>query len=113
MVCVGIVLYIALCASVIQVKDFPSLWSNLTNDSQLSHATYSISIRENSTGNLIFASNKDLGLAPASNLQMITSTAALHYLGPDYQYKTLLQYSGILDDYGDLDGYIYIQGSLI
>ncbi|CAF1136563.1 unnamed protein product [Rotaria sordida] len=51
---------------------------------------------------------KDNGMSIA---EIEDSAAAFHYLGPDYQYETLLQYSGILDDYGDLDGYIYIVGS--
>jgi D-alanyl-D-alanine carboxypeptidase/D-alanyl-D-alanine-endopeptidase (penicillin-binding protein 4) len=63
------------------------------------------------TGSILFEHAKDVGLAPASTLKTITAAAALHYLGPDYTYETLLQYSGKIDTTtGFLDGYIYIVG---
>lgn len=96
--------------SVIQADNFPAAWKNFTNDPQLSHASYSITILDNSTGTAIFSYNKNVGLATASTLKTITGAAALHYLGPDYQYETLLQYTGTLDEGGNLDGYIYIVG---
>ncbi|CAF1017617.1 unnamed protein product [Adineta steineri] len=102
--------FIAYTTNIIEANNFSTAWANFTNDSQLSHATYSMTILDNKTGNIVFASNKDVGLAPASTLKTITGAAALHYLGSDYRYETLLQYSGILDDYGTLDGYIYIVG---
>jgi len=63
------------------------------------------------TNSILFEYNKDVGLLPASTLKTITAAAALHYLGPDYTYETLLQYSGNIDTTtGFLDGYIYIVG---
>ncbi len=92
--------------------NFSIAWTNFTKDPQLSHATYSITILDNSTGNIIFSFNKDVGLAPASTLKTVTGSAAFHYLGTDYRYKTLLQYSGTINPFGVLDGYIYIVGKL-
>lgn len=69
-----------------------------------------MTILDNSTGNIIFSFNKDVGLAPASTMKTVTGAAAFHYLGPTYRYKTLLQYSGNIDPQGKLDGYIYIVG---
>ena len=43
-------------------------------------------------------------------MKTVTGAAAFHYLGPDYRYKTLLQYSGTIDPQGKLDGYVYIVG---
>jgi D-alanyl-D-alanine carboxypeptidase/D-alanyl-D-alanine-endopeptidase (penicillin-binding protein 4) len=94
----------------IQGNNFTDAWANFTRDSQLSHATYSITILDNSTGSEMFLWNKEVGVAPASTLKTVTSAAALHYLGPNYQYETLLQYSGILNDHGVLDSYIHIVG---
>ena len=63
------------------------------------------------TGSILFEHNKDVGLAPASSMKTITAAAALHYLGPDFIYETLLEYSGQIDSTtGYLDGYIYIVG---
>ena len=39
-------------------------------------------------GQILFARNKDTKLVPASILKIFTSLVALHYLGPDYRFKT-------------------------
>ncbi|CAF2345056.1 unnamed protein product [Rotaria sp. Silwood2] len=98
-------------ANLIRNTNFSTVWTNFTQDLQLSHATYSITILDNSTGNIIFSFNKDVGLAPASTLKTVTGAAALHYLGTDYRYKTFLEYSGRINSFGFLNGYIYIVGS--
>ena len=69
-----------------------------------------MTILDNSTGETIFSFNTDVGVAPASTMKTVTAAAAFHHLGPDYRYKTLLQYSGTIDTHGVLDGYIYIVG---
>jgi serine-type D-Ala-D-Ala carboxypeptidase/endopeptidase (penicillin-binding protein 4) len=89
---------------------FSIAWQNFTQDSQLAHATYSITILDSSTGDTIFSFNQDVGLSPASTLKTVTGAAAFHYLGADYQYRTLLQYSGSINASGYLNGYIYIVG---
>ncbi|CAF3339678.1 unnamed protein product [Rotaria sp. Silwood1] len=91
--------------------NFSTAWANFIQDPQLSYATYSITILDNSTGNITFSFNKDVGLAPASTLKTVTGAAALHYLGKDYRYKTLLEYSGKINSFGILNGYIYIVGN--
>lgn len=45
-------------------------------------------------------------------MKIVTGSAAFHYLGTEYRYKTLLQYSGAINRFGILDGYIYIVGEL-
>jgi D-alanyl-D-alanine carboxypeptidase/D-alanyl-D-alanine-endopeptidase (penicillin-binding protein 4) len=42
----------------------------------------------NPQGQILFAKNKDTKLVPASILKIFTSLVALHYLGPDYRFKT-------------------------
>ncbi|CAF0827281.1 unnamed protein product [Adineta ricciae] len=91
--------------------NFSTAWSHFMQDPQLSYATFSLTILDNSTGNIIFSHNENLGLAPASTLKTVTGAAALHYLGTDYRYKTILQYSGNINSFGILNGYIYIVGS--
>ena len=90
---------------------FSPAWTNFTRDPQLSHATYSITILDNSTGNTLFAFNENVGLSPASTMKTVTGAAAFHYLGADYRYRTLLQYSGAILMDGLLDGHIYINGN--
>lgn len=43
------------------------------------------------SGRVIFSYNPGLLLMPGSNLKIITSAAALHYLGNDYRFKTELR----------------------
>ncbi len=70
-----------------------------------------MTILDSRTGSILFEHAKNVGLLPASNIKTITAAAALHYLGPDFTYETLLQYSGEIDTTtGFLDGYIYIVG---
>ncbi|CAF4403753.1 unnamed protein product, partial [Adineta steineri] len=92
----------------IENSNFSNAWNSFTQDPQLLHATYSITILDSTTGNVTFSFNKDIGLAPASTMKTVTGAAAFHYLGTDYRYKTLLQYSGKVNPFGILNGYIYI-----
>lgn len=48
-------------------------------------------------------------MLPASNMKLISTGAALHSLGPDWQYETSLGYSGTIED-GTLYGDLYIIG---
>ena len=48
-------------------------------------------------------------LIPASNMKLITTGAAMHFLGPDFRWKTKLAYSGTIQD-GVLQGDLYLVG---
>jgi len=62
------------------------------------------------TGRLVYAAHEDALMAPASNLKLVTTLAALRRWGPDHRFKTELYgpdvpvYGGVL--YGDL----YLKG---
>jgi len=49
-------------------------------------------------------------LIPASNQKLLTTAAALSILGPDFTFKTYLEYDGHINDKGVLDGSLYIRG---
>jgi D-alanyl-D-alanine carboxypeptidase/D-alanyl-D-alanine-endopeptidase (penicillin-binding protein 4) len=61
-------------------------------------------------GDTLFAYQPDLALAPASNLKLFTSAAALYYLGPDFRYSTYLMTDGEIAD-GVLQGDLVIYGT--
>ncbi len=61
-------------------------------------------------GDTIFAYNPDLELAPASNMKLFTSAAALRYLGPNYRYGTYLLTDGAVRN-GVLEGDLYLYGT--
>jgi D-alanyl-D-alanine carboxypeptidase/D-alanyl-D-alanine-endopeptidase (penicillin-binding protein 4) len=42
------------------------------------------------TGDTLVARNVDAPLAPASNMKLLVTAAALHHLGPDFRWETLL-----------------------
>ncbi|RKZ76378.1 MAG: D-alanyl-D-alanine carboxypeptidase/D-alanyl-D-alanine-endopeptidase [Gammaproteobacteria bacterium] len=54
----------------------------------------SVSIVAMPSGKVVYAHNTELPLLPASVMKIITTAAALHYLGPEYRFKTQILYSG-------------------
>lgn len=61
-------------------------------------------------GDTLFAHRADVPLAPASNMKLFTTAAALHYLGPDYRYTTFLTGMGPVRD-SVLEGDLYLYGT--
>jgi D-alanyl-D-alanine carboxypeptidase len=94
----------------VENRAFASAWTTFINDDQLAHATYSITVLNETDGRLIFGHNTNVGLSPASTMKTVTGAAAFHYLGENYRYRTLLQYSGAINASGFLDGFIYLVG---
>ncbi|HML74598.1 MAG TPA: D-alanyl-D-alanine carboxypeptidase/D-alanyl-D-alanine-endopeptidase [Anaerohalosphaeraceae bacterium] len=70
-------------------------------DSAQKKTRYSVLVMNASDGKTIFARNPDTQLMPASNMKLITTAAAVHYLGADYVFKT---------EVGLLDGSLVIVG---
>jgi len=56
---------------------------------------FSIHIVKADSGRTVYSHNATEPLVPASNMKIITSAAALKFLGPDYRYKTKI---GLCDD---------------
>ena len=56
---------------------------------------FSIRIVKADSGRVVYSHNAKEALVPASNMKIITSAAALKFLGPDYRYKTKI---GLCDD---------------
>lgn len=61
-------------------------------------------------GDTLFSLNPDLPLAPASNLKLYSTAAALYYLGPDFRYSTYLLADGPVED-GVLRGDLLLYGT--
>lgn len=57
-------------------------------DPKFSNAQIGIDVRSLASGERLFNFDADKNLLPASNLKLITTAAALHYLGPDFRYST-------------------------
>lgn len=55
---------------------------------------YAIRIVEPESGAVVYSHNATKALIPASNMKLITTAAALHYLGPLFEYQTRVGLSG-------------------
>jgi D-alanyl-D-alanine carboxypeptidase/D-alanyl-D-alanine-endopeptidase (penicillin-binding protein 4) len=62
------------------------------------------------TGDTIFAVEPEAALAPASNVKLLTTAAALHVLGPEYRFRTWMLADGPISD-GVLDGDLVMYGT--
>jgi D-alanyl-D-alanine carboxypeptidase/D-alanyl-D-alanine-endopeptidase (penicillin-binding protein 4) len=72
-------------------------------------AGVSIAIRELETGQPVYERNPDAPETIASVAKLISSAAALHYLGPDYKFRTTLWRRGDIRD-GNLQGSLLVVG---
>ncbi|MBC8101941.1 MAG: D-alanyl-D-alanine carboxypeptidase/D-alanyl-D-alanine-endopeptidase [Cytophagales bacterium] len=77
----------------------------------LKNAVVGILVRSLIDGRTLYERNPDLALVPASNMKLLTATAALVKLGTDFRYKTTLLHTGSIDRNGTLNGDLYLRGS--
>ena len=60
----------------------------------LSGATVAVSVRDAETGTVLIAENDQQLMIPASNMKLLTTGAALHVLGPRFEFRTRLLVDG-------------------
>src|SRR5690606_25862499 len=77
----------------------------------LANGMASFIVINTNTGQVVFAKNEKLGMAPASTLKTVTSAAAYEVLGADFTFETTLSYTGEVDASGTLKGDIVIRGT--
>jgi D-alanyl-D-alanine carboxypeptidase/D-alanyl-D-alanine-endopeptidase (penicillin-binding protein 4) len=83
----------------------------LLSDSAMVHASVSLCIINASTGEPVFEHNPEKSLMPASIQKLVTSSAALELLGPEYKFNTSVGYTGTLNKRtGKLSDDIIIRG---
>jgi D-alanyl-D-alanine carboxypeptidase/D-alanyl-D-alanine-endopeptidase (penicillin-binding protein 4) len=88
-----------------------TVFGRLQQDSQCRYASASLTVLDAKTGEVLYANNPDMGLAPASTLKTVTSATAFYMLGKDFQYQTTLGYTGSINANGTLNGDLIITGS--
>ena len=62
------------------------------------------------TGDTLFALDPGEALAPASNLKLLTTAAALHHLGSEFRYQTFLLTEGLVKE-GAIEGDLVLYGT--
>ena len=83
----------------------------LMADSSMKSSSVSICILNAVNGEAVFEFHADQSLMPASVLKLVTSSAALELLGPDYRFKTKIGYTGDFNKRtGRLTGDLVIKG---
>ena len=80
----------------------------LASDAAFSQSVVGICART-AGGETLVDINSEVMMLPASNMKLISTGAALHALGPDWQFETSLGYDGTIED-GTLQGDLYIIG---
>jgi D-alanyl-D-alanine carboxypeptidase/D-alanyl-D-alanine-endopeptidase (penicillin-binding protein 4) len=84
--------------------------NGLSSKTGLESALIGICVKQ-SDGTKIASVNENILLSPASCQKIVTTSTALLMFGPDFQFKTILQYDGSFDaTTGSLKGDIYIRG---
>lgn len=82
---------------------------SILNQPQLKPASYGIYISRLDNGRTIFQVNSEKLLIPASNMKIITTAAALTFMGPGFKYRTRLAIRGSVRN-EKLDGDIVLIG---
>ncbi|MDP2958753.1 MAG: D-alanyl-D-alanine carboxypeptidase/D-alanyl-D-alanine-endopeptidase [Longimicrobiales bacterium] len=73
-------------------------------------ARWSVMVVSLDRGDTLLALAPDSAMAPASNLKLLTSAAALREFGPDYRYRTWLLTEGVVAE-GTLQGDLVLYGT--
>jgi D-alanyl-D-alanine carboxypeptidase/D-alanyl-D-alanine-endopeptidase (penicillin-binding protein 4) len=77
---------------------------------EISNANIGVSAQYIETGEFLYRRNDEKNFTPASNLKLITTAAALEYLGKDFRYKTRFYLDGTANRGGEFIGNIIIRG---
>jgi len=80
------------------------------DDGRWGDARWGVMVLSLDSHDTLFAVSADTALAPASNVKLLTSAAALHVLGPEYRFRTWILGRGAIDD-GVLHGDLVLYGT--
>lgn len=88
-------LFVAIIQAQVSVEQkINELLEKPENKKFIQNAQVGISALDIKTGDKIVDVNSQFSLTPASGIKLLTTAAALHYLGADYKFRTEVYYSG-------------------
>ncbi|HET6841682.1 MAG TPA: D-alanyl-D-alanine carboxypeptidase/D-alanyl-D-alanine-endopeptidase [Candidatus Angelobacter sp.] len=76
----------------------------------LARADWGVEAVDIDTGKVIYARNADRLFVPGSNAKLLTTSAVLALVGPDYRFRTTVETTGAIDSAGRLAGDLVIVG---
>jgi D-alanyl-D-alanine carboxypeptidase/D-alanyl-D-alanine-endopeptidase (penicillin-binding protein 4) len=82
----------------------------IVHQPQMASAEWGIDVLDMTSGQVIYSLNPDHLFLPASNVKLLTTSAALAIAGPDYRFHTTVETTGKLDAQGRLLGDLVIVG---
>ncbi|MDQ0065485.1 D-alanyl-D-alanine carboxypeptidase/D-alanyl-D-alanine endopeptidase [Chryseobacterium lathyri] len=85
--------------------------NTMMTDPVLKNANWGFVVYDPKTKKVISSYNENTPLVPASTTKLLTTETALSLLGENYRWMTQLEYSGIIDENGVLNGNLYLIGS--
>ena len=83
----------------------------LLNEKDLAHTHIGIYVESLDSDKVWYARNEQESMRPASCNKLLTTAAALDYLGPDFIYSTTFGYTGKLSSHGIIKGDLVVMGS--
>jgi len=92
-----------------QKHSFDDVISKFVSDKDFKGASIGIALIDLETGKLVGSHQRETILIPASVMKIFSTSAALDQLGPDYRFKTVLSYSGSIEN-GTLKGDLIVKG---
>ena len=91
-------------------KSLSGLAEDIAAESSFKYGQWSVYVLDASSGEVLLDLNGEKTLAPASNLKLLTSAAALEFLGEEKRFQTSLGYQGTISREGRLEGDLIIRG---
>lgn len=88
------VLAVVLLSVVCARADLAGRINGILARSSQKKVSFAVCIRKAPSGQTLYARNANAPMIPASNMKLVTTAAALHYLGADYEYKTQFAMDG-------------------
>lgn len=85
--------------------------NSMMNDPVLRNANWGFVIYDPKTKKVVSSYNENASLIPASTTKLLTTDTAVSLLGERFRWITQLEYSGEIDENGNLQGNLYIVGS--
>ncbi|MEL6941606.1 MAG: D-alanyl-D-alanine carboxypeptidase, partial [Bacteroidota bacterium] len=93
-----LLLYTLFTSTTIAQNTIQTKTNQLAQSEIMKHGQLGVYVMEVNTGRVLASNEANKSLIPASTLKAIVTASALKMLGANYQFKTELQYDGIISN---------------